>query len=178
MLARVREALFSTLAFEVAEARVLDLFSGTGSLGLEALSRGAAEARFIEQDRRTFKLLGGNVEGFDLEDRATLICGDALAAEHWGAEPWDMVLLDPPYPLVKDAQGLEQLQEALERLAAGALATDGVCVLHTPRGLLRPSQFPASFTTRLKEYGTQALWYLRHAVEPESEVQAESGAEA
>lgn len=172
MLARVREALFSTLSFEVPEARVLDLFAGTGSLGLEALSRGAAEALFIEQDRRTVKLLGGNVAEFGLEDRATVIRGDALAAEHWGEEPWDIALLDPPYPMVKDAEGLEQVQAALERLAAGSLAPDGVCVLHTPRGLLRPSNFPAGFTVRLREYGTQALWYLRRASEPEPEGEA------
>ena len=168
MLDRVREALFNTLAFEVPDARVLDLFSGTGSLGLEALSRGAAEAFFIEQDRRTARLLSANVETLGVGDRARVLTGDALASDLWGAEPWDLVLLDPPYPMVKDAEGLERVYEALERLATGALAPDGVAVLHAPRGLLRPSQIPSGFASRLREYGNQALWYLRHAADAEA----------
>lgn len=161
MLARVREALFSTLMLEVPGARVLDLFAGSGSLGIEALSRGADEACLIEQDRRIAKLLAENVAGFRLEERARVVCGDALAPEHWGTEAWDVVLLDPPYPMVKDARGFERVHTALAQLLEASLAPDGVCVLHAPRGQVRPTDLPAGFETRLKEYGTQALWYLR-----------------
>ena len=161
MLARVREALFSTLTPEVPEARVLDLFSGTGSLGLEALSRGAGSACLIEQDWRTAKLLRQNVATFELEDRADVVCGDALAAELWGVGPWDIVFLDPPYPMVKDASGFERVHAALTTLLEGALAPDGVCVLHAPRGQVRAMDLPEGYDATLKEYGTQALWYLR-----------------
>ena len=67
MLDRVREALFSTLGDQVEGARVLDLFAGTGSLGLEALSRGAKEARFVERDRRALERLADNVQTLDYE---------------------------------------------------------------------------------------------------------------
>ena len=70
MLDRVRESVFSSIGERVIDARVLDLFAGTGSLGLEALSRGALEARLVERDPRVLDLLRRNVEDLALEDRA------------------------------------------------------------------------------------------------------------
>jgi len=161
MLDRVREALFSTLAPELADARVLDLFAGTGSLGLEALSRGAREARFVERDRRTAKLLALNLETLGLGERGRVCAADALDPAAWGDAPRDLVFLDPPYPLVRAPGGLQQVCGLLERVAAGPLVEAGVCVLHVPRGSLVASSLPAGFTGRLREYGSQALWYLR-----------------
>ncbi len=166
MLERVREALFSTLARDVPEAAVLDLFAGTGSLGLEALSRGAASARLIESDAGALRLLRANVEDLDLGARARVVRSDALAEASWGEGVYDVVLLDPPYALVRDARGMARLAAALECLVAGHLAADAVIVLHTPKGALRAAELPAGLAASPREYGTNTLWYLRREEAP------------
>jgi len=99
---RVREATFNALGSlgVVAGARVLDLFAGSGALGIEALSRGAASATFVERDRAALAALRANLDACGLgAGRATVVVGDALALLASGrlAGPWDLALLDPPY---------------------------------------------------------------------------------
>ena len=89
---RVREALFSILGARVTGARVLDLFAGTGALGLEALSRGAAGATFVDRDTAAVR---ANLEALGLE--AEVHRRDALAFLRGGPGPFDLVFLDPPY---------------------------------------------------------------------------------
>jgi 16S rRNA (guanine966-N2)-methyltransferase len=97
---RVREALFSILG-PLDDARVLDLFAGTGALGLEALSRGAAHATFVERDRRALQALRRNVEALGMgPDRATIVAGEHtrhLRDATRRGDAYDLVLLDPPY---------------------------------------------------------------------------------
>ena len=97
---RVREAIFSMLG-DLHEARVLDLFAGTGALGIEALSRGAARAVFVERDGAALAALRANLRALGLgEDAAEVRRGDALAALRSAsadAETYDLVLIDPPY---------------------------------------------------------------------------------
>lgn len=161
MLDRVREALFSTLMADVPGSAVLDLFAGSGSLGLEALSRGATSVRLVESDPRALRLLRANVAALEVEASAEVVPSDALAEASWGVEPVGVVFLDPPYPLVRDTRGFGRLAEAIERLTAGPLAEEGVMALHTPRGLLRASAFPPGLEARERVYGSNALWYLR-----------------
>ncbi len=96
---RVRESLFSMLTHldVIHGARVLDLFAGTGALGLEALSRGAREVVFVENGRAGQKLITENVEKLKAEDKTTLMRNDATALGAWIAAPFDLVFLDPPY---------------------------------------------------------------------------------
>ncbi len=103
---RVREAWFSALARDVEGARVADLYAGSGALGIEALSRGAAHVHFVESDRRTAALLHRNLAVLDLADRSVVVRGDAIgwiddfdATEdgHGPGAPLDLVLADPPY---------------------------------------------------------------------------------
>jgi 16S rRNA (guanine966-N2)-methyltransferase len=100
--AKVREALFSILAARIPDARVLDVFSGSGALGIEALSRGAAHATFIEVDREASQCLRRNLERLALMDRATLVEGDArrLLRRDGPGElpgPFEAIFVDPPY---------------------------------------------------------------------------------
>ena len=111
---RVRETLFNWLQPRIVGARVLDLFAGSGALGLEALSRGAAHVTFIEKDRRAATAIGALLKEWN-ESAATVTTGDAL---HWLADthaetPFDIVFIDPPF----DA--------ALVSAAALALVTQG-----------------------------------------------------
>lgn len=96
---RVREALFDILGDTVVGARVLDLFAGSGALGIEALSRGARDASFVERDRRALAALRENLERLGLGTRSTVLRGDALArlSDECRGDGFDLVLADPPY---------------------------------------------------------------------------------
>ena len=95
---RVRETLFNWLAADIRGARVLDLFAGSGALGFEALSRGAAWCDFVEKDPAAARLIQANVELLRLDKRAQLKQHDALVfLKHPPAQPYDVVFLDPPY---------------------------------------------------------------------------------
>ncbi|MGH2401325.1 MAG: 16S rRNA (guanine(966)-N(2))-methyltransferase RsmD [Candidatus Limnocylindria bacterium] len=97
---RVKETLFAILGERVPDARVLDLYAGSGAIGIEALSRGAAHATFVEQARPALAALRTNLERTRLADLASV---HAVDVERFlsgtGEEPWDLVFLDPPYEL-------------------------------------------------------------------------------
>jgi 16S rRNA (guanine966-N2)-methyltransferase len=95
---RVREAWMSILGEELRDARVLDLFAGSGALGLEALSRGAAEATFVELSPPSLEALRTNIDALAVGDRARVHRGDALRfAAGLGAGAFDVAFADPPY---------------------------------------------------------------------------------
>jgi 16S rRNA (guanine966-N2)-methyltransferase len=95
---RVREAWMSILGPELEDARVLDLFAGSGALGLEALSRGARSATFVELNPPSLEALRANIEGLGAGDRATIHRGDALRfAEGLPAGAFEVAFADPPY---------------------------------------------------------------------------------
>lgn len=97
---RVREAWFSILGAEVQGARVLDLFAGSGALGLEALSRGAVSAVFVEKARASLAALEKNIAELGVEGATTVVKGDALKyAEAMVPGGFDLVFADPPYDL-------------------------------------------------------------------------------
>jgi 16S rRNA (guanine966-N2)-methyltransferase len=169
MLDRVREALFATLGDRLERARVLDLFAGSGSLGLEALSRGALSARLVERDPATLRLLRANVDSLALAERARIVGGDALSASSWGdgdsPSDYEVVFLDPPYPMLRDGAARQRVLRAIESLAS-RLASGGTIVLHAPRGLLRGHDF-GSLASEERIYGTSSLWYLERAAAEE-----------
>jgi len=102
---RVREAWFSILAPHLPDARVLDLFAGSGALGLEALSRGAGHVDFVEVSKPALAALRANVAAFDVEEHVTIHRADALRfASQLAAEAYDVALADPPYRTEAAAQ--------------------------------------------------------------------------
>ena len=126
---RTREALFSILGESVVRGRVLDLFAGTGALGLEALSRGAERAVLVEKDPAAGEVIGENIASLGAEDAAEFILGDCRAvlkslAER--GEVFDLVLADPPY---RGRIG-ENLLVDIERFAI--LIADGIVVIEHP----------------------------------------------
>jgi 16S rRNA (guanine966-N2)-methyltransferase len=114
---RVREAIFSMLG-AVENEQVLDLFAGTGALGIEALSRGAKRAVFVERDRRALEALTANLEALGLEENEAEVRREeafgALRSARAGAETYDLVLIDPPYRRASDLGG--ELSAALTSL--------------------------------------------------------------
>lgn len=111
---RLRETLFNILSPQIEGAVFLDAYGGTGAVGLEALSRGAAHAIFLEKHRGAVKLIQENIASLGIEERATVIAGSALALllNH----PADIVFLDPPYDLEREYAGALTL---LGQTAAG-----------------------------------------------------------
>ncbi len=155
MLDRVREAVFSSMQPRLADAVVLDLFAGSGSLGLEALSRGARHVRFVERGAPALAALRANVDALGVRDRVTVVADDALKPAAWGPAA-DIVLLDPPYALLE-----ERRARFLDRVAALVqhVGPDGVVVLHTSRDALETADVEG-YRARVRRYGTNDLWYL------------------
>jgi 16S rRNA (guanine966-N2)-methyltransferase len=116
---RVRETLFNWLQGEMSGVRALDLFAGSGALGLEALSRGAATAVFVERARPAVQALRENLRLLGLDDRARVVAGDARRFLVGPPEPFDLVFLDPPFADDLLGEIARQLTEG-GWLAAGA----------------------------------------------------------
>jgi 16S rRNA (guanine(966)-N(2))-methyltransferase RsmD len=156
---RVREALFAILGARVPEARVLDLYAGTGALGLEALSRGAAEATFVERSREALVALRANVVALGLERRARVVAAPTERAAGETAGPFDLVFADPPYADV--ASALRVLEEIVRR---GALADAATIVLeHAPeRGQAEQKGYEIAGLERkeTRRYGDTCLTFF------------------
>jgi len=122
---RVKESLFEVIGERVRGARVLDLFAGTGNLGIEALSRGASSALFVDADRSAIRLIGQNLVRTRLGQRAETWRGDARAVLDRLARlgrRFEIVLLDPPYAAGYDEDILQRLSRS-KILSPGSLTT-------------------------------------------------------
>ena len=156
---RVREALFSALAARdiLQGARVLDLYAGSGALGLEALSRGAERAVLVESDRRTATLIQANARSLELagaqvQARSVL---EVLRGEPDAA--YDLALLDPPYPL-----GEEELADTLTALAPWL--ADGALVVVERSSRSPEPRWPGGWVAeRVRRYGETAIWLAEPA---------------
>lgn len=161
---RVREAIFSMLVAGglIEEGRkVLDLYAGSGALGLEAVSRGAAKAILVEQGRDALAAIRDNVRSLDVADRVQIVAGRVERALKELKElrevegPFDIVFLDPPYAEVK-APGFVRILEA----AAGLLADQGALILEHASGDVPPVVGLLTLD-RTRHYGDTAVSLFR-----------------
>ncbi|RMG13910.1 MAG: 16S rRNA (guanine(966)-N(2))-methyltransferase RsmD [Planctomycetota bacterium] len=171
---QVREALFNSLG-PLAGARTLDLFAGSGSLGLEALSRGAARAVFVDKEPRCLAVLERNVSALGLDGRAEVLRFDLARplVELAAKGPFDLVLVHPPFALLRRAPAagepdVTRLLNALPR-TPGLLAADARVAFETPRRCypLPAPELHALVVERRKEYGSTALFIARAVVPPD-----------
>jgi 16S rRNA (guanine966-N2)-methyltransferase len=125
-LGRVRETLFNWLRQDVQDSRCLDLFAGSGALGFEALSRGAAAVTFVDSSRRAVRCIEENARRLGAE-HVTVVCADAEQALRRGQAPWDLIFLDPPFKAAVIARVLELIGDL------GSLAAGGLIYLEAPR---------------------------------------------
>jgi len=125
---RVKEALFSIINFDIPGAKVLDLFGGTGQLGIEALSRGARSAVFVDESDTACKLIKENLRRTKLESQATVVRSDYLAYLRRCRDNFDIILLDPPYAEVYLENSLKIISEI------DILQTGGIIVAERPVG--------------------------------------------
>ena len=144
---KVREAVFSMLQIYIPDAVVLDLFAGTGSLGLEALSRGARRAYFVDRDRQSIALVRSNVKACGMEDRSVILCADYSSVIGRIHDKIDVVFLDPPYQA-----GL--MEDCLRKLADSEILPEGgIIVAEHGREELLPESLSCLQQIRDRKYG-------------------------
>lgn len=141
---RVKEALFSIIQFELEGIRVLDLFAGTGQLGIEALSRGAASAVFVDAGRDAVALVKENLKRAKLEAHAQVVQSDYLAYLGHCNERFDVIFLDPPYDGVFLEKALHKISE-IDILPSG-----GIIICERPCEKAKPQ--PISGFSQGKDY--------------------------
>lgn len=154
----VKEAMFSIIQFEVAGSRVLDLFSGSGQLGIEALSRGARFCVFVDKARESQDITRENLQTTGLQKSARVAAMDYQAFLASTAEAFDIALLDPPY-----GQGI--LQDALPRVA-DKMSERGVILCESPRTETLPEHIEGFAPAREYRYGKIKLTVYRRAEAP------------
>jgi len=154
---RIRETLFAILEPELGDARVLDLFAGAGTLGIEALSRGAAAVTFVERGAEAVRALRRNLEATRFSDRATIAAANVLAfLDRGDAGPFDLVFCDPPFadiPVLEATLAHPKLRRAL---APDAIVVARVLRKHPP------ALPPGATLARVKEIGEESLLFLRY----------------
>ena len=153
---RIKETLFNIIAFDLPEASFLDLFSGSGAIGIEALSRGAAEAVFVENVAECQKVIQANLMHTKLQGRARLLQTDVLfALDRLAAEgkKFDIIFMDPPYEAGLYTSVLERIAENGLLKAEGYLIAEGSSqiALTIPKGMK---------ILREKVYKTTTLTFL------------------
>lgn len=152
---RVKEALFSIINFEIPGAAVLDLFGGTGQLGIEALSRGAKSAVFVDAREDACKLIRENLKKTKLEQDGRVIRADYLDYLGRCREKFNIILLDPPYAEVF-------LENALKRITEiDILQRDGIIVAERPLGKELPWEFEGYTRSKDYKYGKTLLTIYR-----------------
>ena len=142
---RTKEALFSAIQFEIEGRKVLDLFAGSGQLGIEALSRGAKQAVFVDADRTAVGLVRENLKRTKLSERAQVRQMDALSYLSACREQFGLIFLDPPY-------AADLLEQAMEKIYEfDILSSGGIIVAERPKGKVFSVSYPGYL--RSKDYG-------------------------
>ena len=152
---RVKEALFNIIQFEIPAAKVLDLFGGTGQLGIEALSRDAKSATFVDERDDACRLIKENLKRTKLESQARVVRSDYMAFLKNCKEKYHIILLDPPYAEVFLENALKMITEI------DILETGGIIVAERPLGKELPWDFPGYERSRDYKYGKTLITIYR-----------------
>ena len=149
---KVKESIFNIIQFDVPEARVIDLFAGSGQLGIEALSRGADSCVFVDASSKSIAVVEENLKITNFRENAKTVRSDALGYLDRVIEKYDIALLDPPYKA-----GL--MEDAIERIAPH-INENGVIVCETGSEEFLPENIEG-FTSKRYKYGKIALTVYR-----------------
>ena len=152
---RVKEALFSIIQFDVPTAKVLDLFGGTGQLGIEALSRDAKSAVFVDANREACALIRENLKRTKLESEARVVCSDYASYLRSCNEMYDIIFLDPPYSETFLENSLKLISE-IDILESG-----GIIVTERPAGKELLCDFPGFARSKDYKYSSTILTIFR-----------------
>ena len=155
---RVKEAVFSVLQFELPGSRVLDLFAGTGQMGIEALSRGAVSAVFVDSRREACKLVQENLKLSKSTECSKVVQSDYMAYLNRTAETFDIIILDPPYAEVFLENSLKTISEI------DILSDRGIIICERPADKALDLDFPGLIRTKDYRYGK--TWITVYRKEP------------
>lgn len=148
----VKEALFSMIQFEIEGRKVLDLFAGSGQLGIEALSRGARHCTFLENNRDALKVVESNVSHCGFKENSNLVFSDAVSfLMH--RDNFDIAFVDPPYNM--------GLIEKCLPLLLKLMSQDGIVVCETSAGEILPECIDGWYADRVRRYGKTKLTLYR-----------------
>lgn len=164
-LDQVKEAMFSIVQFDLPGARVLDLYAGSGQLGIEALSRRAARCVFLDENREAVNIVMKNCKTCGVFDRSRVNIGEAaryLSACH---EQFDLVLLDPPFR----GGTLEKILPSVDKV----VAPGGIVLCESETGLVLPAEAGELTLKKQYKYGKVLLWKYAKPVQPAGEEDAE-----
>ena len=159
MTSRVKKSVFDTLG-DISEVRVLDVFAGSGGIGIEALSCGARQVTVVEKDPSVFKITKENYEHCGFTDKADFICADykaALLKLRKKKEVFDLIFVDPPYRLYKDLEVGDFISDVSD-----LLHDDGVVVIEHDHKI---NDTPTGFTRVTKPFGGTHVSYFRKSEE-------------
>ena len=145
---RVKENLFNILQFHLEDAVVADLFCGTGSMGLESLSRGAASALFVDGDRDAVTRLKKNIAKCGFEAQATVLMANAFKTEKYLRQKYDVIFVDPPYKLSQNADAESLLGRMMNSLHQGMNENGRVILRHDKRAVLQQDYDGLTITDR------------------------------
>ena len=167
---RVKESLFSILTGQIREARVADIFAGTGSLGLEALSRGASFCSFVERDRHALRLLKQNIHTLGLDQQSQVTRKNAWLFSRWSStpEPFDLIFVDPPYADSRDCGPGSDLGKLLTGLSQPQILSREGTVVIRHEAVSKPAKNYGSLElSQSRIYGSMALSFFESVGEAE-----------
>ena len=154
---KVKESLFSAIQFDIEGRRVLDLFAGSGQLGIEALSRGASGCVFVDRNTDAVQIIRRNLQHTGFSSQAQVLGADALTYLNRPGDRFDLVFLDPPY-------GSELLLPALDKVAP--LVNDGgILVCETEGETQLPERVDRFAVARTYRFGRICVWLYRFVQE-------------
>ncbi len=157
---KVKESLFSAIQFDIEGRRVLDLFAGSGQLGIEALSRGASGCVFVDKNTDAVQIIRRNLQHTNLAEKAQVLGTDALSYLTRPGDRFDLVFLDPPY-------ASELLIPVLEKVAP--LVNDGgILVCETDDSVTLPERVDRFAIARTYRFGHTHVWLYRYDPKEES----------
>lgn len=158
---QVKEGIFSAIQFEVEGRRVLDLFAGSGQMGIEALSRGAKSAVFVDMREDACKVVRENLAKTRLEQNARVVRADYLSYLSSARETFDLIFLDPPYAEVFLENSLKRISEI------DILSDSGIIITERPFGKELPAGVPGLVRCRDYRYGKAAVTIYRRQPQEE-----------
>lgn len=160
----LRQALFNIIGERIVDASILDLFSGTGSIGIEALSRGASSCIFMESDRAAVRVLRKNLEATGLQERSKIICCNILRIKTFPITPlgpFDVIFLDPPFSFhdPETRRDLNPLVKILED--QGLFKIDRILILQVRKDQTPPATLGTLSICDKREHGSVSLTFYQ-----------------
>ena len=148
----LKEAIFSSIQFEIEGKRILDLFAGSGALGIEALSRGAVFCTFVENNKKAYQIVEQNIRNCNMEDVSSLVLCDAVSFLRRNGK-FDIAFLEPPYKKGLTEECLELLFEHM--------SDEGIVICETSKDEKLPESAGGFSISKEKKYGKTKLTYYR-----------------